>query len=554
MIPRPYQQDFVSKLHNALNTKGNTIGVAPTGSGKTIMMGMLLDRLGGQQLVLQHREELVNQNQQKFHKICPNRTSSIYGMGTKDPSGDTILGMVQTLGRKGEADNLPSLDTLIIDEAHHAIADTYQRVIDKAKEKNPNCKIAGVTATPARGDKKGLRPIFDNCAEHITLRKLISQGYLVPFRTFIATLPGLAEELIKVRKTKSGEYDMDEVETLMDTEANNEAIFNEWERVAGDRKTIFYCSTKNHAEHVCAYFQAQGVQAAAVFGDTPKTRRAELLTEFDRGDLQVIFNVAVLTEGYDSQPVSCIGLLRPCSFKSTMVQMIGRGLRAVDPEEYPGVIKKDCMVLDFGESVKIHGDFELSVQYDDEDGEVPLMECPECQAEVPISVEECPICGYFFGKGGGEGGGDEEKEQDEVVLTEVDVFNDSPFKWEDIFGTNKVLMATGFDAFTTCCAPDGENWIALGKKKGDMMKKLAVADKPQAIAAADDYLRVNESNNASKKSKRWMRDPPSPKQIEWLEHLGYPAQHDYNLNKYKASCLMEFYFNQKGIENKLFRR
>ena len=550
MIPRPYQEKFVKKLKKALEKKGNSIAVGPTGSGKTIMMSMLLNQIGGQQLVLQHREELVKQNQEKFQRINKNQSSSIYGMGTKDPTGQTIFGMVQTLGRNGEAKKLPQLDLLMIDEAHHARADTYQRVVEAAKEKNPNCMIAGVTATPARGDKKGLRPIFDNCAEHITIRNLINMGYLVPFRTFIATLPGLDEELKQVRKTQSGEYDMDEVDTLMNTSANNQAVLREWERVAGDRKTIVFCSTKDHANQVCHDFIKHGVKAACIFGDTPKDKRAELLEQFDKGDLQVLFNVQVLTEGYDSQPVSCIILLRPCSFKSTMIQMIGRGLRTVDPEEYPGVVKKDCLVLDFGESVKVHGDFEVATQLEDpETEEPPMKECPDCQSEVPISVEECPICGHEFKE---IVDGEEDSETADVKLTEVDVFNDSPFKWVDLFDTGKVLMASGFDAWVTCCAPDGDNWIAIGKVKQQPMRQLILSDKTQAVAAADDFLRVNEDNTASKKSKRWMRDPPSQRQLELLENMGWSAQKDFGLNKYRAACLLNFFWNKNKIEHKLF--
>jgi len=552
MILRPYQKETINKLLNKLRNKNNTLAVAPTGAGKTIMLSSLLKEYGGQQLVLQHREELVNQNQDKFHRINKNRKSSIYGMGVKDSSGDTIFGMVQTLGRNGECNKLPPLDMLIIDEAHRARANTYQRVIDNAKEKNPNCAIIGFTATPARGDKKGLRPIFDNCAEHITIRQLISSGYLVPFRTFIATLPGLEEELKNIRKTNSGEYDMEEVDTLMNTSANNQAVLREWERVAGDRKTIVFCSTKDHAQKVCSDFVKHGIKAACIFGDTPKDKRAEVLTQFDKGDLQVLFNVQVLTEGYDSQPVSCIVLLRPCSFKSTMIQMIGRGLRTVDSEEYPGVIKKDCLVLDFGESVKTHGDFEVATQIEDktEESETPVKNCPDCESELPISVEECPICGHVFKE---IVDGEDEEERADVRLTEVDVFNNSPFRWIDLFETGKVLMASGFDAWVTCCAPDGENWSAIGKVKHQPMRQLALADKPQAVAAADDFLRVNEDNTASKKSKRWMRDPPSMRQLELLQKQGWPAQQDFNMNKYQAACLLNFFWNKEKIENKLFR-
>jgi superfamily II DNA or RNA helicase len=469
-------------------------------------------------------------------------------MGTKDMNGDTIFGMVQTLGRNGTARQLPALDALIIDEAHHAVADTYRRVVDAAKEKNPNCLIAGVTATPARGDGKGLRPIFDNVCEQITLKHLVDLGFLVPPKTYIASLPGVADELKKVRKSRNGEYDMDEVDTLMNTRANNKAVVREWEKLASDRKTIVFCSTKDHAREVCSEFIRHGVKADCVFGDTPN--RAEILQRFDQGDLQVLVNVAVLTEGYDSQPVSCVILLRPCSYKSTMLQMIGRGLRTVDPSEYPGVVKKDCLVLDFGESLKAYGSLEQAVQFDDkEKSEAPVKVCPECESEVPQSIRECPICGHEFPPPG-EGGGDDTEEAD-VVLTELDIMKMSPFKWIDLFDTGKVMMASGFNAWVVAAAPNG-HWHSMGKIKGQDMKRLAVGDKRQAMAAADDFLRMNEDSDAARKSKRWLRDPATFKQLELLERQGWNAQKDFSLQKYQAACLLNFFWNRQHIERSLF--
>lgn len=548
MIPRPYQKKFVDKALRVLREKGNTLGVAPTGAGKTLMIAWLLEQIGGRQLVLQHREELVNQNCDKFSRITPGRSTSIYGIGTKDPSGDTIFGMVQTLGRNGGANALPPLDVLVIDEAHHAIADTYRRVVDAAREKNPDCLIAGFTATPARGDKRGLRPIFDNVCEQITLKYLVDLGFLVPPRTFIASLPGLAEQLQNVKKSQNGEYDMDEVDTLMNIRANNRAVVREWEKLASDRKTIVFCSTVRHAKEVCGEFQYHGVKADCVFGDTPN--RAEILERFDKGDLQILVNVAVLTEGYDCPPVSCIVLLRPCSFKSTMLQMIGRGLRIVDPEEYPGVVKKDCLVLDFGESLKTYGSLEQVPQLDDKETlEAPVKTCPQCESEIPISVQECPICGYAFPLPGERQPGDEETA--DVVLTEIDIMKMSPFKWIDLFDTEKVMMASGFNAWVMACAPESD-WIALGKVKGGDMKKLAVGDKRQAMAAADDFLRINEDSDAARKSKRWLRDPATVKQIQLLEQIGWPARQDFSLQKYKAACLLNFLWNKNRIERRLF--
>lgn len=549
MIPRPYQSELVTKAVSALAEYGNTLAVSPTGSGKTLMISWLLSELQGRQMILQHREELVEQNRKKFHLINPKRTSSIAGLGTKDFSGDTIFGMAQTLGRNGNMDGMPSLDVLVVDEAHHSRADTYQRIITAARDKNPDCLIAGFTATGSRGDKRGLKPTFDNVCDLITMRKLIDLGFLVPARTFIATLPGLADEIKNIRKTSGGDYDLSEVETLMDTKPVNEAVFREWKNIAGDRKTIVFASTIKHAQDVCYLFQSNGIKADCVFGDTPN--RAEILKRFEFGDLQVICNVAVLTEGYDAPPTSCIVLLRPCSFKSTMVQMVGRGLRVIDPEVHPGIVKKDCIVLDFGESLRVHGDLQAGVRLDDaEVGEAVQKECPSCQTMIPARTMECPVCGYEYPV---FQGGKEEKEAADVVMMEVDLFKRSPFKWVDIFGGGKVFVASGFSAFVVTASANGSDWIALGKRKEEKMRRLSVGAKLQSLAAADDYLRMHEDTEAATKSKRWLKDQPSFKQLELLQQVGYDARNDFNLRKYEASCLLNFLWNKKYIEPEVFR-
>jgi superfamily II DNA or RNA helicase len=148
----------------------------------------------------------------------------------------------------------------------------------------------------------------------------------------------------------------------------NEKVVEHWQRLAGDRRTVVFCSTVAHAHDVQKEFLNAGIPAGAVDGTTPREERADTLKKYASGELQVICNVAVLTEGWDCPPTACVILLRPASYKSTMIQMVGRGLRVVNPIDFPGVIKNDCIVLDFGTSSIAHKTLESGLGLEDREG------------------------------------------------------------------------------------------------------------------------------------------------------------------------------------------
>lgn len=550
MILRPYQERMVAKALTALEARKNTLAVAPTGAGKTILLSAVAGRIPGKVCVLQHREELVAQNLTKFRMVNPGRTVGLYTAGCKDWRAQATFAMAQTLQRN--TDSIPELDALIIDEAHHAVASGYMRIVEAARERNPDCKIFGVTATAARGDGKGLRRVFDNCCDQIGLNNLVQMGFLVPPRAFVCTLSGTDERLASLKKARNGEYDMREAADILDVTVHNATVVRKWRELAGQRKTIVFCSTVEHARHVTVAFREEGVEAALVTGEMAAPERRYLLRRFDSqtDPLQVLVNVAVLTEGYDSQPVSCVVLLRPCSQKSTMIQMIGRGLRPVDPARYPGVVKKDCLVLDFGRSLLTHGDLESKAAMDDR-----MKECPECGGEVPRGVMTCPLCGHDFPQGGG-GGRAEPGEDGEIVsnveMTEVDILTASPFMWCDLFGSGKVMLASGFEAWSAVCSTDGVIWKALGKLKEEKsLRRLSVGGRRQALAVADDFLRMNESDDAAKKNRRWLNDSCTEKQWQHLKRLGYPDGDLFTFTKYSAACTLNFFWNRQLIENEV---
>ena len=476
MMLRPRQALLVERSLAALAQHGNTLSVGPTGSGKTIMLsavaGSLLAEPDAKACILAHRDELTGQNLSKFARVNPGVSTSVFDAKDKSWSGRATFAMVQTLSRDNHLAAIPILDLLVIDEAHHAASASYRRVIDRVLDKNPRAQIFGVTATPARSDGKGLREVFSNVADQITLGELIASGHLVPPRTFVIDV-GAQEQLTRVRRTAT-DFDMTEVEAILNKTPITDAVIRHWREKAGDRKTIVFCSTVAHAECVRQAFQDAGVSAEIVHGELSDTERKARLAEYESGAAQVVVNVAVLTEGYDFTPTSCVVLLRPSSHKSTLTQMIGRGLRTIDPSEHPGVIKTDCVVLDFGTATLMHGSLEQDVNLDGHQhhGEAPTKDCPSCEATVPLGCRECPLCGFVWENETTEEG----DALADFVMTEIDLLKRSNFRWCDLFGCDDALMATGFNAWGGVFFLNGR-WHAVGGGKDLHPRLLAVGDR-----------------------------------------------------------------------------
>ena len=155
MLLRPRQKLFVERCVAALDTHANTLGVAPTGAGKTIMLsavaGKMIGDSGARAAVLAHRDELTAQNREKFARVNPAITTSVVDASGKSWGGRVTFAMVPTLSRSTNLNAMPALDLLVIDEAHHVTADSYRRIIDQALKRNPSCRVFGVSATPNRG-------------------------------------------------------------------------------------------------------------------------------------------------------------------------------------------------------------------------------------------------------------------------------------------------------------------------------------------------------------------------------------------------------------------
>ena len=332
---RPYQQEAKTAIQTEWK-KGirRTLLVLPTGTGKTIVFSKLIEdcvRDGERVLVLAHRGELLDQAADKLSK------STGLGCATEKAEETCLgswyrvaVGSVQSLMREKRLSQFDKgyFDSIIVDEAHHCISDSYQRVLGHFNE----AKVLGVTATPDRGDMRNLGSYFESLAYEYTLPKAIKEGYLTPIKA--QTIP-LKLDLTGVG-TQAGDFKSADLGTALDPYLYQ--IADEMVKCCMDRKTVVFLPLIKTSQKFTEILASKGFRAAEVNGESADRER--LLKDFDAGRYNVLCNSMLLTEGWDCPSVDCIVVLRPTKIRSLYCQMVGRGTRL-----HPG--KDHLLLLDF---------------------------------------------------------------------------------------------------------------------------------------------------------------------------------------------------------------
>lgn len=335
---RPYQQEAREAVQ-AEWAQGHkrTLLVLPTGCGKTIVFSKIIEdqvKKGKRVLVLAHRSELLEQASDKL------KTAT--GLGTALEKAEhtsigswyrVVVGSVQTLQREKRLSQFPPnyFDTIVVDEAHHAISDGYQRVLAHFEESD----VLGVTATPDRGDMKNLGSYFDSLAYEYSLVQAIKEGYLSKIKAI--TIP-LTLDLSNISMS-AGDFKASDVGTALDPYL--EQIADEMAKQCQqcqNRKTVVFLPLVKTSQKFRDILNAKGFRAAEVNGESKD--RAEVLEDFENDRYNVLCNSMLLTEGWDCPSVDCVVVLRPTKVRALYSQMVGRGTRL-----HPG--KEELLLLDF---------------------------------------------------------------------------------------------------------------------------------------------------------------------------------------------------------------
>lgn len=334
---RPYQQEAKDAIFHSWDEGiQKTLLVLPTGCGKTIVFAKVAEecvRQGDRVLILAHRGELLEQAADKIGR------STGLGCATEKAEETCLgswfritVGSVQSLMRESRLNKFDEdyFNTIIIDEAHHCISDSYQRVLNHFHD----AKVLGVTATPDRGDMKNLGSVFENLSYEYTLPKAIKEGYLSPIKA--VTIP-LQVDLTGVG-IQSGDFKVGDLGTALDPYL--EQIAEEMKKYCADKKTVVFLPLVKTSQKFRDLLNAKGFRAAEVNGESKD--RAEILEDFDKDKYNVLCNSMLLTEGWDCPSVDCIVVLRPTKVRSLYCQMVGRGTR-LSPETG----KDHLLLLDF---------------------------------------------------------------------------------------------------------------------------------------------------------------------------------------------------------------
>jgi superfamily II DNA or RNA helicase len=338
---RPYQQEACAAVIAAYKSGLRRVLVQlATGLGKTILFAHLARALverGGRVLVIAHRDELLEQARAKLLAVDPGASVGIVKAGQDEHDRAIVLASIQTIARMPRLKRLGHFDLIVVDEAHHAVARTYRGVLEYLGAYDPPSQVflLGVTATPGRGDGVGLATVFQKIVYRMGLLEGIKQGYLCDVR---AKSVMLATDFDDVH-TRGGDLVEGELGRALLAADAPEHVLRAYQEVASGRRAIVFTPTVAVATAMAATFAAAGIPAAMISGQTPHDERKAILERLSSGEVRVVANCAVLTEGFDCPPVDCIVVARPTKSALLYSQMIGRGTRT-----HAG--KADCLVVD----------------------------------------------------------------------------------------------------------------------------------------------------------------------------------------------------------------
>ena len=517
--PRPYQTEAVTACLEAAAAGQRRVLVAlPTGTGKTIIFAKLLHERGGRSLVLAHRDELIQQAADKLRLVDDTRRIGIVKADRDETTAPTVVASVQTLARPRRLERLtPDFTTLVVDEAHHAVADSYQRILDHCGAWEPvGPLVVGVTATPERGDKQALAEVFEAIVYQKSILEMLRAGYLCDLRA----VQVMVQANFSALRTTRGDWQEGDLERALLAANAPEQVLEAFQEHARDRKALCFTPTVKTAYAIAEAFQEAGIAAAALDGTTPLDERRAILHRLHTGATQVVCNCGVLTEGFDEPSIDCIIMARPTQSRVLYTQMLGRGTRT-----YPG--KADCLILDVVGVTTSHRLQTVATLFDLAPAQLKAATVSEALEAQERETRAC------------------EETSGTLVARAIDLFARRPLAWVQTRRGAWVLGLGGEQGRLRLeMVPGQDTWRVLHEHtNGHTEVRHQALPLGYAQGAAEDLARALGAGRLLDPQAPWRHTPASDKQKEALRKWG--VAFDPAITKGEAGALLTAIFGDR---------
>jgi len=517
---RPYQQEALdSMLQAESNGISKQLVVLPTGAGKTVLFAQLpiMRKDSLPMLVLAHRSELLIQAKDKIETINKDLSVGIEQAENKAGYSDVVIASVPTLGREfsSRIEQYPKdyFKTIVVDEAHHAAAPSYRRILDYFK---PDL-LLGVTATPQRSDSVRLIDVFQEIVYYKSIQDLIKEGWLSPLVGYrVKTSTDISDVEIQ-----NGEYKQDQLIEAIDNPSRNNSIVTAYNDLANAKKTVVFAAGVDHAGNLGEAFRKNGSSVRVIIGTTPEEERRQILSDFKSGAVTVLVNVGVLTEGFDEPSIEAIILAKPTRSSLLYTQIVGRGTRLFEGKEH-------CMIIDIADTTRgkkpiglptllgMPAEFDLQGQSltDIADEFEKLKETAPGEASTVLNMEDITN-----------------------AYKRIDLFMPPPpnpavleystFIWSEVGEDRFYLNTNSFESFHIYCDTLGR-WAAECHVRSGANVNIHVIGRGQSIrsvfAGADKWIMENRSTSLPliDATAVWRADAPTDKQQKLLKRIGVP--------------------------------
>lgn len=523
---RPYQERALGNIEKA-EREGvrRPLVVHPTGTGKTVTFGAAVDRRRdrGRSLIMVHRDELAGQTIEKMGWQAPELSTGLVKAESNQVGADVVVASVQTGSRdKRLADLIASQErygafgTIIVDEAHHAPAPTWTKMLTGLGAFNPYGPLAiGFTATPERDNGKTLG-VWEKVVDFMSIREAIFKDYLVPI------LPAVVVEtqmdMKRVRKT-GGDYSDGDLGRELEDSGAIAQMADAIVKHASDRKGVAFLPTIRTSELLAAALRERGLAAEHLDGTTPAEERKAILLRLKSGKTRWVTNCAVLTEGFDEGSIDCVVVGRPTKFHGLYVQMIGRGTRL-----HPG--KKNLLVIDIVGASQRHeliGVVDLGLDMDDQrkkkEGEPEKQACPTCDEPCDVEGHRCALCHRYLPLSATSSGATRHDNCRSFGGGTVDVFGASRLAWLPV-GPAWVL---GAGKEVVVMVPAGmDTWRLASYEAGRVNVLHETLPSDWAMGIGED--RAKAFQKLAERSARWRDRPVTPAQVGRLLREGLPER------------------------------